>query len=190
MKEPKEKWVRFIPNILSGYRLLAIIPLVWLLVNKSAPLFALLLCISLVTDILDGFIARRFNVATELGARLDSIADLLTIITAALGVYTFKMDDLAPLLIQFYIYLGLLSAQSIISLLRFRRFPSLHTYMNKTAGYGMGIFFFILFAVGMHVWLWHVVITLAIIAATEALLILLSLDKAKSNVKSIFHINN
>ena len=135
------------------------------------------------------FIARRFNVATELGARLDSIADLLTIILAAVGVYTFKMEVLEPFLVQFYIYLGLLTAQSFISLIRFKRFPSLHTYMNKTAGYGMGIFFFVLFAFGMKIWLWHVIITLAIIAATEALLILLSMSKSQSNVKSIFHLN-
>ena len=48
--------------------------------------FQWLLLAALVSDILDGLIARSFGLVSELGARLDSIADALTMGAAAYGV--------------------------------------------------------------------------------------------------------
>ena len=45
------------------------------------------LMLSLASDIADGQIARRFNLATELGSRLDSWADLLTYTVVPLAVW-------------------------------------------------------------------------------------------------------
>ncbi len=71
-----------IPNILSFVRLLLVPVIVYVYVVKQKPITAaLLLLVSGVTDTLDGFIARKFDMVSELGKALDPIADKLTQIT-------------------------------------------------------------------------------------------------------------
>ena len=68
-----------IPNILSLVRLLLIPVIVYVYVVRQKPLTAaLLLLASGATDTLDGIIARKFNMVSELGKALDPIADKLT----------------------------------------------------------------------------------------------------------------
>lgn len=68
-----------IPNILSFLRL-AMIPLICYcyLALKNHMLTALLLALSGLTDAADGFIARHFNMISNLGKALDPVADKLT----------------------------------------------------------------------------------------------------------------
>jgi len=143
-----DKKIITIPNILSFYRILSFPILLYLAINKAENIFVILLVINLITDILDGFIARRFNMQTEFGARLDSIADVGTFILAITGIFIFKAEDFAPHLLSFSIFLALFLFSNILSLLKFGRFPSLHLYSWKIGGYIQGIFFFVLFVFG------------------------------------------
>ena len=68
-----------IPNILSFIRLCLIPLIVWLYVGKEDPLLTgVLVLISGLTDIVDGFIARTFNMISDVGKVLDPIADKAT----------------------------------------------------------------------------------------------------------------
>ncbi|MGL5540573.1 MAG: CDP-alcohol phosphatidyltransferase family protein [Erysipelotrichaceae bacterium] len=71
-----------IPNILGYIRLLLIPLFVYMYLNaqNSAQyiLAACVLCLSGLTDLLDGYIARRFHMITDFGKVLDPIADKLT----------------------------------------------------------------------------------------------------------------
>ena len=74
-----------IPNLLSVFRILLIPLIIWLYCGRrDYPLTAWVLALSGVTDVADGFIARRFHMVSDLGKVLDPIADKLTQ-TAALG---------------------------------------------------------------------------------------------------------
>ncbi len=67
-----------IPNLLSLFRIL-LIPLMVALYVKGHPIGALcVFALSALSDILDGQIARRFNMVTNLGKMLDPLADKLT----------------------------------------------------------------------------------------------------------------
>lgn len=74
-----ENKVFTIPNLLSFFRLL-LIPaiLVCYFHFESYLISAILLLVSAATDIIDGFIARKFNMVSNLGKILDPIADKLT----------------------------------------------------------------------------------------------------------------
>ena len=74
-----KKQVFSIPNIMSMFRL-ALIPLiVWLYIGKENPMLtAATVIISGLTDVIDGFIARRFNMVKDVGKALDPFADKLT----------------------------------------------------------------------------------------------------------------
>ena len=71
-----------IPNILGYFRLLMIPVFLFLYLTASTPKeyysAVAIFGISAVTDFLDGFIARKFHMVTELGKALDPIADKLT----------------------------------------------------------------------------------------------------------------
>lgn len=68
-----------IPNLLSLVRLLLIPVIIRLYVGEKNNYAAInVIIISGVTDIIDGLIARRFNVVSDLGKILDPFADKLT----------------------------------------------------------------------------------------------------------------
>ena len=83
--EDKQKQVFTIPNLLSAFRIALVPVIVWLYCGKGDyPLTACVLLLSGATDIVDGFIARRFHMVSDLGKVLDPVADKLTQ-TAALA---------------------------------------------------------------------------------------------------------
>lgn len=68
-----------IPNCMSLFRLLLIPLCIWLYhVRREYLLAVLVLLLSGVTDVVDGFIARRFHMVSNLGKILDPIADKAT----------------------------------------------------------------------------------------------------------------
>ena len=68
-----------IPNILSTFRISLIPIIVWLyLIKKNYLLTGALVLFSGITDVVDGWIARRFNMISDLGKVLDPIADKST----------------------------------------------------------------------------------------------------------------
>lgn len=68
-----------IPNILSFFRLALIPVIVWLYVFMDSRLWTtVVILISSLTDIVDGFIARKFNMTSDFGKAIDPLADKLT----------------------------------------------------------------------------------------------------------------
>lgn len=75
----KSKRVFTIPNLLSCLRLLMIPLFMWLyLAKQQYAETAGLLLLSALTDVVDGFIARKFDMVSDLGKALDPVADKLT----------------------------------------------------------------------------------------------------------------
>lgn len=77
MKSEKNK-ILTIPNALSFLRLLLIPIFVWLYLNEYSGWTAAVLILSGVTDVIDGFIARKFGQTSDFGKALDPVADKLT----------------------------------------------------------------------------------------------------------------
>ena len=68
-----------IPNLLSLFRLLLVPVIVYAYLGlKNDTLTVILLAVSALTDVLDGQIARRFHMVSDLGKALDPAADKLT----------------------------------------------------------------------------------------------------------------
>ena len=80
---------KHIPNILTVLRFLLIPFIVYYIVVDQYLLAFIFLTISGLTDVLDGWIARKFNFITNFGKLIDPLADKLTQI-AVLLVLTFK----------------------------------------------------------------------------------------------------
>ena len=69
-----------IPNIISVIRILLVAPVVYSLLNQQYEMAWWLFVIAGVSDGVDGYLARRFNWQTELGATLDPIGDKLLMV--------------------------------------------------------------------------------------------------------------
>ena len=68
-----------IPNMMSFFRLILVPFIIWAYVGcHNTTLTIILLAVSALTDVLDGRIARRFNMVSDLGKALDPVADKLT----------------------------------------------------------------------------------------------------------------
>ncbi|MBS1660286.1 MAG: CDP-alcohol phosphatidyltransferase family protein [Bacteroidetes bacterium] len=175
-----------IPNVLSLYRLLCFPVVLYFALHGNAVVFTWLLCINLVTDILDGLIARKFNMMTEVGARLDSIADLGTYILAFVGVFCFKAADFKPYLFSFSIFIGLFIVCDLLALVKFRRLASLHLYSWKIGGYIQGLFFFTLFVFGFYTPFYYFAIIWGILSFIEHICVQLVLPELISNARGLY----
>lgn len=139
-----------------------------------------------LTDVLDGWLARKNQAASEFGARLDSITDLLFY-----GVLLIRM---LPLLYQmlpgefWYFVLGIIVvrlASYVVAAVKFRRFASLHTWLNKLTGGAVFLLPYVLqFTSGVgYCW---AVCGFAFAAAVEELVIHLLRAEYAADRKSIF----
>ena len=70
-----------IPNILSVFRILILVPFVFYVNNENYVAAGIVLVISGLTDLFDGFLARSLGQVTHLGEMLDPTADKLTLMT-------------------------------------------------------------------------------------------------------------
>lgn len=175
-----------LPNLLSLYRIIAFPLILWFIIRKSVVLFAVFLIINLITDVLDGLIARMFNMQTELGARLDSIGDMGTYMLGFLGIYVFKWEDIAPHMTPLLVFIGLCILLVMIALIKFGRLPSFHLYSWKIGGYIQGLFFIVLFTFGFYLPLYYLMVGWAILAALEHIAIQLVIAQMRSNVKGLY----
>lgn len=175
-----------IPNILSLYRLFSFPFILVIALMRYETLFTWLICINLITDVLDGLIARTFNMKTEIGARIDSIADNGTFILVFIGLYLFRWESMKPQQIEFFVFMGLFASCILLSLIKFRRFPSLHLYSWKIGGYIQGGFIFISFAFQYYPLVFYIMLVWSIPAFLEHIIVQLLLKEMKSNAKGLY----
>lgn len=78
-----------IPNIITLGRIMLVPIIVWAIVSSQMKVAFGVFLIAGISDAVDGFLAKRFNMTSELGALLDPLADkaLLVSIYMALGIW-------------------------------------------------------------------------------------------------------
>jgi cardiolipin synthase len=78
-----------IPNIITLGRIMLVPIIVWAIVSSQMEVAFAVFLIAGISDAVDGFLAKRFNMASELGALLDPLADkaLLVSIYLSLGIW-------------------------------------------------------------------------------------------------------
>ena len=75
-----------IPNILTGIRFI-LIPFIFIAVISHHYLVGIIIfTISAFTDILDGYIARKYNYISDIGKLIDPLADKITQISLLLAL--------------------------------------------------------------------------------------------------------
>lgn len=70
-----------LPNLITIFRIFMVPLVVWLIVSGQYTIAFVIFVLAGMSDGVDGFIAKRFNQTTELGAYLDPIADKLLLVS-------------------------------------------------------------------------------------------------------------
>lgn len=177
----------YIINGITWYRIIAAPVLLVLIFTKHVDLFKWLLAFSFFTDLIDGFLARKYKVVSIHGSRLDSIGDDLTVLVAVIGLFVFKTEFvlkvLIPLLILFFIFIF----QMVYALLRYRKISSFHTYLAKMAAILQGIFFILIFILPEPIFfLFYTATVITGIELLEEIVLVALLPKWEANVKGLF----
>jgi cardiolipin synthase (CMP-forming) len=184
----KKSGILNIPNIISLYRILISPLIVYFIIIEQESLFAVFLVLNLISDVVDGIVARRYNLESEFGARLDAMGDYVTYLLGFAGIYVFKLDELLPHLHIFIIFFGVLLSTVLVAILKFGKVTGFHLYSFKIGGYIQGLFFITLFTTGLITPLFYFMVIWGILASIEHIAIQLILPELRTDVKGIYWI--
>lgn len=175
-----------LPNVLTFSRIIGALCL--LFVKPLSPAFFIIYSLCGVSDVLDGTIARAAHMVSDIGARLDSIADILFYSVLIFRIFPVLVDVL-PIGVWIFAAAVLLlrMVSYIVAAVRYKRFSSLHTYLNKASGFLVFLVPYVIshsFFVGYSL----VVCAVAALASLEELLIHLggTYDHARKSLISAF----
>ncbi|PHS26353.1 MAG: CDP-alcohol phosphatidyltransferase [Methylophaga sp.] len=176
-----------LPNLLTYVRFVAAPFLLWLAWSGKGDAFLILLAITFLSDVLDGMAARMLNQQSELGAFLDSAADLLIYGILAISIWWLWPNIVQREILYIIIIIISFALPVIIGIIKFHSFASYHTWLVKTAVVITGLAFFILFIFDIA-WPFRIAAFVCLLAALEEIAITFYLSKARSDVRSLWHL--
>lgn len=169
-------------------RLCATGVLIAAVVLDRVEIFKWLLLGCLLSDIADGLIARAFHLTSELGAFLDSLADVLTMFVAVLGVLVFQQQFVTEHYSGLLLMTGLYVFEVIASLWRYGRVSSFHTLLARIAAFIAGVFVMALFIWGYQDWLFQMTVVGYVVALSEEMLLIYLLPEWQSDVGGVYRL--
>lgn len=182
----KKLILKNVPNLLSWYRIVATPVILWSVYGHYRDLFFVLVMVNLVTDILDGLIARTFKLETDYGAKLDSTADMLTYISAVIGFIVFEFSFLQVFAVWFIALVGLYLLAQLAAVVKFGRNTHYHLYSNKITGYLQGVFLLLYYLESCPLSYFYFMVVFSCLAYLESLMVTICIPQLRSNVKGIY----
>jgi phosphatidylglycerophosphate synthase len=177
----------YIVNGITWYRIIAAPILLILIFTKQFDIFKWLLALSFFTDLIDGYLARKYKVVSIIGARLDSIGDDLTVFVAVIGLFVFESEFVRKEFLILIILLLLFVVQTTFALVRYKKISSFHTYLAKLAAILQGIFFILIFLLAEPLsFLFYVASVVTGIELIEEIILVALLPQWEANVKGLF----
>ncbi|MFQ6006213.1 MAG: CDP-alcohol phosphatidyltransferase family protein [Woeseia sp.] len=177
---------RHIPNVISVARIIATPILIYFALGGRENAYTWLLLAALLSDIVDGLIARRFSFTSELGSRLDTMADTLLWVAAVAGIWKFHPELVMDYGILVVLVLFMWVVHHIAELLRYGKLASFHTYSMRASAYALGIFLISMFVWGIRPWLLYVASALSVLASVEQLILVALLPEWTPNVRGFY----
>ena len=181
----KQAW--YVINGITLYRVIAAPILLVLLFTKQYDIFKWLLGVSFFTDLIDGYLARKFKVTSIVGTKLDSIGDDLTVLVGLIALFVLKLEFIKQHIIIFMILLVLFLVQTTYALNRYGKMTNFHTYLAKTAALLQGVFLILVFFTEEpSLILFYAATIITMLELTEEIILVNLLPQWQANVKGIY----
>ena len=179
--------IKSVPDLLCYARLL-LVPIVLALALSNLPFYAgVALLAAGLTDMLDGIIARGWNIATAYGSRLDSIADTLMEVSAAAAVLILKPGIFTDHTLILGAWIAIEASSILLGWIKFRRIANLHLYLTKTAGVIAYAFVIYTLVIGYDEVFFYAAAALLLVSSLECLILQLFAPRVDEHMKSIYH---
>ena len=118
-------------NAITIFRMAASIVLLFCPV--LSPAFYVFYIMAAVSDMLDGFVARKTNTVSRFGAKLDTIADYVFVVVCLI-----KLLPVIRIPICMYVWIGIITLIKAVNIVFGfvvqKRFVAVHSVMNKATG--------------------------------------------------------
>jgi CDP-diacylglycerol--glycerol-3-phosphate 3-phosphatidyltransferase len=186
MRERGNEPLVTIPNALSALRLVLGPLMLWLAWTGQHTAFLVTLSVSLLSDLSDGWLARRFGQETALGTLLDSYGDFATYMTVPLCAWWLWPDLIrregayAAAIVAAYVF------PILLGYLKYGRLTAYHTWGAKLSAVVVGASALALF-VGGPPQPFRIAAWILVIAELEEIAITTILPGWRANVPSLLH---
>ena len=118
-------------NAITIFRMAASIVLLFCPV--LSPAFYVFYIMAAVSDMLDGFVARKTNSSSRFGARLDTIADFVFVVVCLI-----KLLPILSIPAWLYVWIGIIAFIKVVNIVSGfavqKKFVAVHSVMNKATG--------------------------------------------------------
>lgn len=176
-----------IPNILSLSRI-AMAP--FLLVASyygSEMLFFAFFSLMLISDVLDGYIARKLHQCTKIGSKLDSIGDYVTYASVPFATWWLWPEIIKEEALYIGVAFTLFLLPGILGRIKFGQMVAYHTWITKVTAVAMSAGLIIILFTKYNM-VFHIAVYLLVLEAVESMIITFVLDRPLANVKSLWHV--
>jgi len=181
-------FARRLPLALTALRaLLAPVVVLLAIFHPSRPAFGACLVVAFVSDIFDGILARRMNVATPNLRRLDSITDTIFYLCTAFAVWYLYPSVISQHMIALVCLFALEVARYVFDLQKFGREASYHMWSSKLWGIALFVGIFSLLVFGSSGIAVSLAIYLGILADIEGLSISVIMKEWESDIPTLAH---
>lgn len=175
---------KLIPNFITLIRIIGTSLIIF--TKPFSTIFFIFYFLCGLSDVLDGYIARKFKLCSKFGAILDSVADAFFIIVTLVKVLPRLSLELWMILwIVFIFIIKVLSL--IIGFFRFNELAFLHTYANKLAGILLFFTPLIYSLLERNICIW-IVCGMATFSALEEIIINIIAKTLNLNIKGMYDI--
>jgi len=141
---------------------------------------------NLITDALDGFLARHLHVESELGAALDSRGDLAVAMCLPIGAFLLWPDMMRQLIPYIVIAICAYLAPIIAGEIRYKRMPSFHTWGAKFLAIITSIALLTMFLTQNSLF-FKLCVPLLVLESAEELIMIAITPKWHPNIPSLWH---
>lgn len=174
--------IAILPNAISAGRLISAPILALLAFLGLHETFSVLLVIALGSDVVDGWLARKLGVESSLGATLDSLADIMLMVTILYAIwplhpYVYRDHGVVILTVA-----ALLGIGHLASIVRFGRLASFHTWIIRAGIFAFSVFALVLFLHGFQAWLLYLAASICALGALEHFAMLLLLPEWSADI--------
>jgi cardiolipin synthase len=177
--------LRSVPNLFTAARLILVVILWGFALAGNALVVGLGLALAFISDVADGYAARRLNRVTPFGSKFDSLVDSLVAPSAIAWLLMLEPDVVRDHALLAGVWVADTYTSHAVGLLRHRRFANLHLRSSRIACVAQYAFLVDVFVAGSYSpALLYLAAGLGILSSVETLVLQLAFDSVDERERS------